>query len=227
MMVKTYLDGRSFAREYVVSKVALGCNNLKFTVEKNRPDVSGVINEINRRYGVYGIQIVLSTGEVAFTCKKNGKPYEGYYFAGTRLTTASGGGTWNMEYLFGFLAEKSKAGTAREVLSRMVKTFTINPRWMAMQTNLTAATSEIVSKTHNEISDIINRSYEYRQGVYDDLGRKWSNAILGLTDVRDPETGETWKVASGRNYYWRKGDTVSGTDTYDRPDIDFTPLLEF
>ena len=109
----------------------------------------------------------------------------------------------------------------------MVKTFKINSRWLAMQSNLTAATSEIVSRTHNEISEIINSSYQYRQRVNDDLSRKWSNVILGLTDVKDPETGETWKVASGRNYYWRKGDSIVGTDTYDRPDIDFTPLEEW
>ena len=52
---------------------------------------------------------------------------------------------------------------------------------------------------------------------------------LGQTDVVDPATGEKWKVASGNNYYWRKEGTnqVAGTDTWTRPDIDFTPLKEW
>lgn len=227
MLVKRYLDGRHFAREYVMQKIAGGYSDLVFTGEKDRPDVSKLINDIYRHFSTYGIQSLVNTGEVFFTCRKNNKNYEGYYFAGTRLTTAYGSGNWLVEYLFGFLAEKSKSGMAREVLGHMVKTFKINPRWLAMQSNLTAATSEIVSRTHNEISEIINSSYQYRQRVNDDLSRKWSNVILGLTDVKDPETGETWKVASGRNYYWRKGDSIVGTDTYDRPDIDFTPLEEW
>jgi hypothetical protein len=53
--------------------------------------------------------------------------------------------------------------------------------------------------------------------------------MLGLTDVADPETGETWKATSGHNYYWRKPatDTVVGTDTYERPDTDFSPLKQW
>ncbi len=227
MLVKRYLDGRNFAKEYVMQKIAVRYSDLTFTEEKDRPDVSKVINDIYRHYSAYGIQSAVDTGEVFFTCRKNNKNYVGYYFAGTRLTTAYGSGNWLVEHLFGFLAEKSKSGIARQVLGHMVKSFKINPRWLAMQSNLTAATSEIVSRTHDEISEIINSSYQYRQWVYDDISRKWSNAILGLTDVNDPETGETWKVASGRNYYWRKGDSIVGTDTYDRPDIDFTPLEEW
>jgi hypothetical protein len=63
--------------------------------------------------------------------------------------------------------------------------------------------------------------------VQDDIARKWSNTILGLTDVRDPETGETWKVAGGKNYYWKRGGEVEGGDQTPRPDTSFTPLEEW
>jgi hypothetical protein len=44
----------------------------------------------------------------------------------------------------------------------------------------------------------------------------------------DPETGQTWKVEAGHNYYWAKpgGGAIVGTNTFTRPDIDFTPLKE-
>ena len=63
----------------------------------------------------------------------------------------------------------------------------------------------------------------------DDINRKFSNYILGVTDVVDPETGETWKVEAGHNYYWRRDFTnqVAGTRTADRPDINFSLLKEF
>ncbi len=63
----------------------------------------------------------------------------------------------------------------------------------------------------------------------DNIARDYSNATLGVTDVRDPDTGETWNVASGKNYYWRQQGTngIVGTETFDRPDIDFAPLEEF
>jgi len=85
-----------------------------------------------------------------------------------------------------------------------------------------------VSQTGQEISKIISDSYWTRQGVMDNVNRRFSNYILGVTDVVDHDTGQTWKVEAGHNYYWAKpgGDAVVGTNTFTRPDIDFTPLKE-
>jgi hypothetical protein len=76
---------------------------------------------------------------------------------------------------------------------------------------------------------MIDDAYWKRQAVQDDINRKWSNVILGKTDVIDPVTGETWKVTSGSNYYWRNAgtNTIVGTNTYDRPNINFEPLREW
>jgi hypothetical protein len=46
MLVKRYLDGRNFAKEYVMQKIAGGYSDLAFTGEKDRPDVSKVIDDI-------------------------------------------------------------------------------------------------------------------------------------------------------------------------------------
>jgi len=94
---------------------------------------------------------------------------------------------------------------------------------------LTANVSQIVTQTNQEISRIIDESYWNRQTVLDETSRRFSNYILGVTDVVDPETGEKWKIEAGHNYYWRKDYTnqLAGTRTADRPDIDFTLLKEF
>ncbi len=44
-------------------------------------------------------------------------------------------------------------------------------------------------------------------------------------DEVNPDTGETYKVASGSNYYWQgPGGDVVGTDTSDPPGYDMKPL---
>lgn len=233
MKVSRYVSGVDFAKEYVRSKVAAGYSDLQFTETRDRPDVARAINAITAHYEAYGITQRLSTGEVAFTCQSNGKKMCGYYFAGTTLvayqTGLSTGGIWYVQYLHGYIAPENKVRLAQTVLDHGIRTVQVNPQWAAMQQGIAAETSKIVSQTHAEISKVIDQSYWNRQRVMEDLSRKWSNAILGQTDVADPETGETWKVASGHNYYWRKEhtDVVAGTSTYDRPDTDFTPLLEW
>gem|GEM_PF-5064927 len=65
--------------------------------------------------------------------------------------------------------------------------------------------------------------------VMDEVNGKFSNNILGMTDVVDPETGETWKMEAGHNDYWRKdyANRIVGTEVFIRPEINFSPLKEF
>ncbi|HWQ19916.1 MAG TPA: hypothetical protein VN455_09080 [Methanotrichaceae archaeon] len=81
----------------------------------------------------------------------------------------------------------------------------------------------------SEVSDIIMETYNSREKTMDDLSHKWSNTILGTTDVQDPGTGDVYNVESGSNYYWKDNSgSVWGTQTADSPSpsIDFTPLEE-
>jgi len=229
MLVKSYETGADFAREYVTNKVAKGASELNFTETKERPDVMQAINALLAKSPNMGVSIKTSAGDVAFSCKMNGKSMRGYYLAGTYLVETSYTGTWIVTHLLGYLAIIGREKEAQSVLSHMIKTYHPNPEWASMQQNVALNTSKIVSKTNEEISNMINDTYWNRQTVMDDTARKWSNMILGQTDVIDMNTGETWKVAAGHNYYWRQAgsDTIVGTNTYDMPDIDFTPLEEW
>lgn len=168
-------------------------------------------------------------GEVAFTCTADGPPMQGYLFSGTLLVPGPGGGLSQVPFLHGFLAAVSQTGTAIQALDRLIRSMQVNPAWASCQQAATAETSDIVTKTHAYVSGVIEQGYWSREKVRDDSSRKFSNMILGQTDVVDPETGARWKVSSGHNYCWRQDNTdnVAGTNTYDRPDINFSPLLEY
>jgi hypothetical protein len=60
----------------------------------------------------------------------------------------------------------------------------------------------------------------------DEIDRRRSNAILGVVDVVDEQTGKEYKVENSSSYYWidHRGNIV-GTDTYTVPNIDFRELL--
>lgn len=225
-MVRRYVPGTAFAQEYVTAKVTRGCSDVNLTETRDRPDAVQAINAIYAQYGNLGFSINLTAGEVAFTCRREGQSLQGYYFAGTQLTQAYGVSLWNVELLYGYLAASDKVAEAQSVLEHMLKTFQLNPQWVAMQQNITANTSSIVSRTSQEISNIISQSYWNRQGVMDELSRRRSNATLGVEDVIDPVTGREIKVESGSNYYWidHRG-TIVGTDTDTRPNIDFRELI--
>ncbi|GIW55442.1 MAG: hypothetical protein KatS3mg082_1846 [Nitrospiraceae bacterium] len=227
MMVRRYIPGTAFATEYVTTKVARGCSQLTFTETRDRPDAVQAINAVYAQYGNVGMSVSLTAGEAAFICRRDDQLMQGYYFAGTQLTASAGmGGVWNVQYLFGYLAAREKAEQAQSVLNTMIKSLQLDPQWVAMQQNVTANVSQIVSRTNAEISSIISESYWSRQGTMDELSRRRSNAILGVEDVMDPVTGREIKVESGSSYYWidQRG-TIVGTETDTRPNIDFRELI--
>lgn len=227
-LVRRYVPGLAFAQEYVTTKIVRGGSDLRFTETRDRPDAVQAFNQIYSQYGQMGMGVFFTAGEVFFTFRQNNRDLEGYYFAATRRVQPAGmpSGLWNAEYLFGGTAPPAQKALAEEVLATMVKTFQINPQWAGMQQNITANASKIVSRTHEEISGIIQSTYENRQRSDDELSRRRSNATLGLEDVVDPQTGREIKIESGSNYYWMdpRG-TIVGTETHTRPDLDFRELI--
>ncbi len=228
MLVRRYTPGAAFAREYVTSRVARDCPGLTSRETRDRPDAVAAINGVYAQYRT-GISLYLTAGETAFTCGQPGRSMAGYYFAGTQRTQVAGtpGGAWNVEYLFGFLAPEAQASLAHGVLDHILGSVQLNPQWVAMQQNITANTSQIVSRTQTEISKSISSSYWSRQQTLDEISRRRSNATLGVLDVVDPLTGRELKVENDSNYYWMdpRG-TIVGTQTDTRPNLDFRQLIQ-
>ena len=112
----------------------------------------------------------------------------------------------------------------------MIQSCQWNPQWIAQSTETAGIVSKILTESNRAISGIITRGYEGRQAILDRLGERRSQATLGQTEVVDPSTNQKWVVEGGSNHYWGKphgsaGDVV-GTESYERPDIDFVPLVE-
>lgn len=231
MMVKRYTPGVHFIREYLNSQYLPRLAHFQIVSQKERPDIVSSFNKIYSQYMSYGISFTLHAGEAAFRFEQGSQPYVGYGLALTQIvqTTSMQGGNWSLALMVIYTCPASETETVRQIANHMFQSVKMNPHWVASQQQLAANVSQIVTQTNQEISRIIDESYWSRQKTLDNIHRKFSNYILGVTDVIDPETGEKWKVEAGHNYYWRKDytDQITGTEIYIRPDIDFSPLKEF
>lgn len=232
MLVKQYLPGRHFLLEYLHQNYGQSISGFSIVEQKDRPDIVANFNKIWANLASAGISFSRHAGDAAFRFARNGEPFVGYGLAVTQVVQAmamQGGGNWNVELLLIYFCPDDQADLVREMATHMFQSIRINPVWVANQQQLTANVSQIVARASQEIARIIDESYWKRQAVVDDVSRKFSNYILGVTDVVDPETGETWKVEAGHNYYWRKAHTnvIVGSEIAQRPDIDFSLLREF
>jgi hypothetical protein len=218
-----YLPGKEFAASYLRSNIAKVCTGVTIVNSVDRPDIAGPINVSYQRAGLG--QVVVSAGEISFTCTAGGEKVRGWEFAETTIVSGGAVQVWQVDRLIGYLASENRAAAAQAVANRLAGSFAYDAAWSARQQQTTATVSKIVAEANDTISRGITDSYWTRQRSNDTVFDNWSKAILGQTDVRDPATGETWRVEAGHNYYWRNLDgTTSAGDTAPPPDINVSIL---
>jgi hypothetical protein len=230
MMVRRYEPGAMFAEDYVRAKLApqIGCSGLTITRRASRPDLTQAINALYAQFVAMGQSVREDAGEVWFACTRNGQEWKGYYLVTTLISAGAGGGVWHAEHVLGYAAAIEKVGLAQAAMLHLAVSMQLNPEWERMQEGVTVATSKIVAKTNEQISSTVRKTFENKWKTEDEVFRRDTNARRGVTDVLDPETGESWTVQNGSLYYWRKpgSDAIVGTRTYDRPGLGYEALQE-
>jgi hypothetical protein len=90
-------------------------------------------------------------------------------------------------------------------------------------------TTAIIAHNADVARQSIMGSYEARNGSQAGFNEKFSDYLGDRTGVSDPNTGQTYKVGSGySNYYLDpRSNTIIGTNSTDRPPVDFTVLREY
>jgi hypothetical protein len=87
--------------------------------------------------------------------------------------------------------------------------------------------ARINAETNAYIGQLQSESWQNRMDSQDEGMRRWSNAMMGTTDVHDAQTGTThYGVQSGYDSYWTDpaSNTVVGTQGHDNPDpLRFNP----
>ena len=222
LVVSHYVPGPELARS--VATEHIGCAGARVLGGGVRPGISQSIADAFRAAGV---SLSYDVGDVRFACTS--APGRGYVIAATLLADTGAVGTWTVDRIFGYQAQPASEAVARAALRRMIASWRTDPGWEARQQGTTAAVSRINAQANREISGLIESAGAYRNAVEDEVHRKWSDATLGQTDVRDPSDGTEYKVEAGSNFYWRQAGTggVAGTTTDDAPGADFTPLVAF
>jgi hypothetical protein len=230
MMVRRYQPGVVFAEDYVRAKLApqIGCSSLTITAKESRPDLTKSINALYSQFAAQGMNVREDAGEVWFSCTHNNQQWKGYYLVTTQISAGAGGGVWHAEHVLGYAAASGKAAIAEIAMLHLAVAMQLNPEWVKMQQGVTMATSQIVAKTNEQVSSTIRKTFENKWKTEDQIFRRDANARRGVTDVLDPETGESWTVQNGSSQYWRKpgSDVIVGTQTYDSPGVGYEPLRD-
>ena len=214
-----YFTGQQFARSYVETLVSRQCSNPQINSNNPREDLASTFGQSAANEGF--TSTLLTAGDVSFTCNLDGRPMKGKYVAATVRLAPSISAMWFVYRLYGYIAVAGREQDGEKVLTQMLQSWKFNPAWEAQQKNIANAAvhqdnihsqqireraQQAIAEDQRQTSDMIAKSYEQRQKVYDEINRKRENSILGTLDIVDPETGSRYKVSNFGDYHYMTND---------------------
>jgi hypothetical protein len=138
LWVMRYRTGVQFAQMYAGHFLAQQCQNLRLVSARDRPDGSRAPAR-----AANGLTYSATAGEVFVTCERDGHRFEGYVYAQTELTGQPGiGGIWNAEFTYMFLTPSGNGTAAGLVLSQIIRSYRVDPRWLAVQLKVSAQVAD-------------------------------------------------------------------------------------
>jgi hypothetical protein len=148
---------------------------------------------------------------------------------------------WDVPSLNGYLAAPGREQDAESILQHVVQSRHISPEWQARAKEISdqavaasnARSQQIqahamaaIQENERQTTDMINKGYQYRSQVNDEVSRRRENAILGTSDVIDPATGTQYKVDSLSDYHWMNNQgVVVGNDTGANPGYGWSQMI--
>jgi hypothetical protein len=234
--IRRFLTGQQFARTYVELVLSKLCTSPQISSNNVREDLAPVFNQAAR---AEGYNVAVSAGDAAFTCNLNGRTVQGKYVAGT--IQVPGSGIWFAYRLYGYLVATGREKDAEKVLAEAGLNWKFNPQWLAQQRNTANAAvmqdnirsqqlrqraQQAIAEDQRQTSNMIMKGWEQRNKVYDEIGRRRENAILGTVDVVGPESGKQYKISNyGDYHYMSNSGTIYSTNSPDTPTLDLRQMI--
>jgi hypothetical protein len=222
------MHARQALKTMVIGRNRTGASDLRVTSEADVPELQAIAEQIaaqELRQGAPGVQAHVTAAKVRVEYSLGGQPVEEEFYGTVTAYAFPVGGfgqtatIWTRDHLFSFRAAKGQLDSHARLYETIVKSFTVNPQWLNKYLQVVrmltqqqiqnihriGELSRYLSRTSNEISDMMMQAYENRQAAYDRISTNFSQTIRGVDEWIDPATGTHTELPSGYDNAWVNG----------------------
>lgn len=206
----------------VLKRFRRSVKNLSVVREERLPELAAALGVSSKEPGVSA-----DGGRIRVRYRKDGIPIEEELYGlietlAIPIQGAFGTSTntfWTVSYIFSVKAPQGTLDSLGAIFRTMGSSFRMNPQWLntyvqvvnfliqnqIRQIRNTGELSRIISQTHREISEDMQRSWEQRQGVYDRLSERFSQNIRSVDEYYDPVSERSVELPAGYRNAWVNG----------------------
>jgi len=199
-MVLHYMNGTEFARVYGQTAMQGLCTNLRFSGSRERSDMASNADRLVPTV----IPSISTGGEARFTCMHGHEEMEARMEVVTRTTRDNV--MWNVIFLKGFIAPKSQADKAEEILTHVGASFSFNAAWSQRQSQIDQAAADQINRN-------MQQYFRQERAVINNLNAADENfssmddIISGYSTYHDAATGNDYKLSNTNPYKWADNST--------------------
>jgi predicted small secreted protein len=231
MQVMQPMNAADYLQQVVVPSMRGQMQNLRILQVKPMPQIAEQLNQALyqqiQRDPVYaqlamGVNISYDVSRIDISYSYNGRTYFETFLAKVIYSQAQNQllTMWGPEQLTSFWCDYNDRTRMINKNIIIASSMQINPKFTNLLNQITlmvtrnqqqqikniGALSDYISRTNNEISDIIQSVIKYRDEVFDKAHANWTEYIRGITTMKDGDV--TLEVPIGYDHVWRKGDQV-------------------
>lgn len=212
LIISKYRTGPEFAALYSQTRFEGECRN-------PQPDSSTAQFTVADYQPLDGSPKQSSSGQISYRCDSNGQPRVAFAY----VKTADYGNLWVVPAIISFYATPDQVSTARSILNHCVQSFKVSQAWLQYKNQLDAEglayqrmrqqgrireieqqESQFVAKMQ-AMKDQAN-AFENHMAQERGQFQQMDDVINGVTETRDPITGQTRQVWTGtQDNYWVNG----------------------
>ena len=211
-LVMHYLPGAEFARAYGETMLQGLCPALKFSSAQARPDLAHKAELLAPTV----IPSHVDGGEARFTCTHNKQEMEVRVETATRITRDNV--IWAVILLGGFIAPKSQANDAEEILTHIAESMTFSQAWTQKQNNLSQQAAEEINRHMQEIFRQ-ERTFMQNLNSVDENFQSMDELVSGFSTYHDARTGNDYSLSNTNPNKWIDDSTgrIVSTPTNSKP----------
>jgi hypothetical protein len=172
----------------------------------------------------------LDVGEVEYRFQRGGRELRGAAVCVTRFlsTDPAAGGAWVVQGLYFWEAPADRAAEAEAALAQLVASFRFREEWLVAEMKGNRDRARIASDAQRHIADTISDTYWKNAEASDRRNKRFTDAIAGVVDLRDDETGRTFYRHDNRyrHYYLGPNGAILGTDSEFSPGPEYRKLRQ-
>jgi hypothetical protein len=199
-LVLHYMPGTAFARMYGQTVLQGVCPGLRLASTHDRPDLARIAN------ANWPTVIPSSSagGEARFTCTHNHQEMEARVEAVTRTTRDNV--MWGAILLQGYIAPRSQADKAEEILIHIGRSMKFSQAWIQMQNNLSQQAAEAINR-RMQGTFRQQQAFVQKLNSVDEDFESMDELVSGFSSYHDERTGNNYSLSNTNGTAWIDDDT--------------------